>query len=42
MNDFSFSELTFMYADAPRISKKKTTEFASDDDLADWLGAEQL
>lgn len=41
LNDYSFAELNMMLADMPRLnSKKKTTTFDSDDDLAAWFGTE--
>lgn len=38
----SLPELMMYLADAPRMTKKKTTpkQFESDDELAAWLGAE--
>ena len=40
LHDFSFAELSFMLADAPRLtkSKKETTTFESDEELAAWFG----
>lgn len=42
INDFSFAELNMMINDAPRLvrKKKEKEEFSTDDELADWLGAE--
>lgn len=40
LHDYSFAELNFMLADAPKLTRKKPKPetFNSDEELAAWLG----
>ena len=40
LHDYSFSELSFMIADLPKLTRKKKEPetFNSDEDLAAWFG----